>query len=209
MAMIIIGSIELKFTKGTGTFGCPTCEQERTYRHRTRRQFLTIYFIPLIPLQSLGEFIECTTCRGTFPVELSGMTVEQLRAHKRQQASERIRRVLVVLIAADDVVTDEELEAVRDFAAKHEQPEITREQILCEAASVRKAQLDPVAYIRGVALLLSQEDKELLVYHAFLAATAAGGLSEIRQDLLTQLPDAVGVPEMRFRELVLLAVEHR
>jgi hypothetical protein len=132
-----------------------------------------------------------------------------LRAHKRQQASERIRRVLVVLIAADDVVTDEELEAVRDFAAKHEQPEITREQILCEAASVRKAQLDPVAYIRGVALLLSQEDKELLVYHAFLAATAAGGLSEIRQDLLTQLPDAVGVPEMRFRELVLLAVEHR
>ena len=78
--MIIIGSIELKFTKGTGTFACPTCEQERTYRHRTRREFLTLYFIPLIPLQSLGEFLECTTCRGSFPVELSEMTVEQLRA---------------------------------------------------------------------------------------------------------------------------------
>ena len=67
--MIIIGSMELKFTKSTGTFCCPQCEQERTYRLRTRREFLTVYFIPLIPLQSLGEFLECTTCRGTFDVE--------------------------------------------------------------------------------------------------------------------------------------------
>lgn len=207
--MIIIGSIELKFTKGTGTFACPTCEQERTYRHRTRREFLTLYFIPLIPLQSLGEFLECTTCRGSFPVELSEMTVEQLRLRKRQQAAELIRRVLVVIVASDNEVSDEELEAVREFAVQHEQPEVTRDQILREAAAVRRAQFDPLAYTRGVAVQLSPEDKELLVYHAFLAATAAGGLSETRQDLLAQLPDAVGIPEMRFREIVLRAVEHR
>ncbi len=105
------------------------------------------------------------------------MTVEQLRLRKRQQAAELIRRVLVVIVASDDEVSDEELDAVREFAVQHEQPEVTRDQILREAAAVRRAQFDPLAYTRGVAVQLSPEDKELLVYHAFLAATAAGGLS--------------------------------
>ena len=117
--------------------------------------------------------------------------------------------MLVVIVASDNEVSDEELEAVREFAVQHEQPEVTRDQILREAAAVRRAQFDPLAYTRGVAVQLSPEDKELLVYHAFLAATAAGGLSETAQDLLAQLPDAIGIPEMRFREIVLRAVEHR
>ncbi|MHB0957318.1 MAG: TerB family tellurite resistance protein [Pirellulaceae bacterium] len=207
--MIIVGSIELKFTKGIGIFACPTCEQERTYRHRTRREFLTLYFIPLIPLQARGEFIECMTCRGTFPVELAEMTVERLQQQKRQHVCELIRRVLVTIVALDNEVTDEELEAVREFAADHGQPAITREQILQEAVTVRAAQFDPLAYIRAIAPQLGADDKETLLYYAFLAATAAGELSETRQDFLAQLPEAVGVPEMRFREIVLRAVGHR
>lgn len=207
--MIIIGSIELKFTKRTGTFCCPNCEQERTYRLRSRRQFLTVYFIPLIPLQSLGEFIECMTCRGAFDAGMSELTVDQLRAQKRRAACELIRRALVVVVAADEVVTDEELAVVRDLGRANGQPDITPDQILHEAASVRHSQMDPLSYLRHVALQLSEEDKELLVYHAFLAATAAGGISPQRQTLLAQMPSAIGVPEMRFREIVLRAVNHR
>ena len=107
------------------------------------------------------------------------------------------------------MVTDEELDAVCDFARRHEQPESTREQLLHEAASIRQAQFDAVDYLRHAAPQLSEADKETLVYHAFLAATAAGGLSPQRQALLAQLPAAVGVPEMRFREIVLRAVHHR
>ena len=57
------------------------------------------------------------------------------------------------------------------------------EQVLHEAASVRQAQMNPLGYLRHAALQLSEEDKELLVYHAFLAATASGELSPQRQSL--------------------------
>lgn len=207
--MIIIGSMELKFTKRVGTFCCPQCEQERTFRLRTRREFLTVYFIPLIPLQHLGEFVECMTCRGAFDASAAEFTLEQLQAQKRRAAAERIRRALVILVAADEVVTDEELAVVREFTRRNGQEDVSRDQLLHEAASVRHAQMDPVVYLRHVAQQLGEEDKELLVYHAFLAATASGELSPQRQTLLAQMPDAIGIPEMRFREIVLRAVNHR
>lgn len=207
--MIIIGTLELKFTKSTGTFCCPHCEQERSYRLRTRRQFLTVYFIPLIPLQVLGEFVECLTCRGQFPADTARLTVEQFRARKRKAADELIRRALLVLVAADDVITDEELAVVRDFGRGNGQAEVTQEQVLREVASVQQSQLQPLAYVGHVAAQLNDEDKERLVYHAFLAATASGALSPLRQSILAQLPEAIGVPEMRFREIVLRAVNHR
>ncbi len=207
--MIIIGTIELNFTRRTGTFCCPHCEQERTYRLRTRRQFLTVYFIPLIPLQAMGEFIQCTTCHGTFHVDLSELTVSQYRDQKRRAANELIRRALVVVVAADEVVTDAELAVLRDFSRAHGQEDFDVEQVRSEAAAVRHAQMDPEHYLRYLAQQLSEEDKEQLVYFAFLAATASGDMSAPRRTLLARMPEVVGVPEMRFREIVLRAVHHR
>ena len=51
----MIGTIELKFTKGTGTFCCPHCEQERTYRHRTRRLFLDRLLHSAHPAAAVGR----------------------------------------------------------------------------------------------------------------------------------------------------------
>ncbi len=205
--MIIIGSTQLTFTKSSGSFHCPNCDQLREYRHRTKREFLTIYFIPLIPLQSVGEFVECSTCRGTFEPDVARMTAEQIRASHRYAALEMIRCALVIIVAADDDVSDEELAAVRDFARQHELPDVTIAQILREAAAVQQSNMDLLQYISHVAQQLSEEDKELLVHHAFLAATAAGELSEPRGELLKDLPEAIGIHETRFREIVAAAIE--
>ena len=36
------------------------------YKHIKVTKFFTLYFIPLIPLGSAGEYVECQTCKGTF-----------------------------------------------------------------------------------------------------------------------------------------------
>jgi hypothetical protein len=207
--MLIIGTMELHFTKATGTFACPHCEQERTYRRRSRRNFLTLYFVPLIPLESRGQFVECSTCRNAFSLEALEITVEQVQAQKRLRADEMIRRVLVVIVAADDDVSDSELDVVCRFAAQAGLPATTREHILHEATALRAADMDPIPYLRGAAVHLNAEDKERLVYHAFLASTAGGQLSAARQELLSQIPDAIGIPELRFREIIVRAAEER
>jgi tellurite resistance protein len=205
--MIIIGTIELSFTLRDGTFFCPNCRQQRPYKQKKKRQFLTVYFIPLIPLQAVGEFIQCQQCRQQFEPAAASLTEEDYQAARRRAALESIRRVLVLFLATEDTVTDREMLAVEDFLEQSRLQEVTLEQMHAETAWVRHAGMDSLEFIRQVAAILTPEDKELLVRHAFLVATADGQLSPPRQTLLRNLPDVLGIPESRFRELIVLAVE--
>src|ERR1051326_387841 len=62
--VLIIWGIRVFFrTTGQGLFHCPRCGGDRQYRHRSGRRFLTLFFIPVIPLTKAGEHAQCTTCR--------------------------------------------------------------------------------------------------------------------------------------------------
>jgi hypothetical protein len=63
---IIWGTKGITTSKGSGRFGCPACGGERGYIHKQVRRFFTLYFIPLIPLQIVGTYVECQGCGGTF-----------------------------------------------------------------------------------------------------------------------------------------------
>ena len=64
--MIIFGWRGVTFNKEQGQFHCPSCGPNIDFRHKTVRNFFTLYFIPVIPLNSLGEYVECQQCQGTF-----------------------------------------------------------------------------------------------------------------------------------------------
>ena len=63
---LIWGTKGITTTKGTGRFVCPVCAGDRSYIHKQVRRFFTLYFIPLIPLNIVGTYVECQTCRGAF-----------------------------------------------------------------------------------------------------------------------------------------------
>lgn len=64
---------------GTGQFACPNCGGDREYEHRTARRFFTLFFLPVIPLDKVGEVVRCRTCRQRFdPVVLRRPTNAQL-----------------------------------------------------------------------------------------------------------------------------------
>lgn len=70
LGLIIFGRRTVTGSKGTGTFDCPQCGPAKPYNHRRQRRFFTLYFIPLIPLQTVGEYVECGGCKGTFKPEV-------------------------------------------------------------------------------------------------------------------------------------------
>ena len=70
--MIIFGWRGITCTKQTAQFYCPACRAETTYQHRVIRNFFTLYFIPIIPLSVLGEYIECRECKTAFHPDLLG-----------------------------------------------------------------------------------------------------------------------------------------
>jgi hypothetical protein len=64
--MIIWGWRSLTSTMSTGPFACPECQAEANYAKKRARRFFTLYFIPVIPLNTLGEWIECARCKSSY-----------------------------------------------------------------------------------------------------------------------------------------------
>src|SRR5258708_17465744 len=80
--VLIIWGIRVFFrTTGQGVFHCPRCGGDRRYRRRGGRRFLTLFFIPVIPLTRAGEHVQCTTCRARYHVgALPAPTAAQMQA---------------------------------------------------------------------------------------------------------------------------------
>src|SRR6266568_3882010 len=79
--MLLIFGLRVYFrTIGQGMFHCQRCGGDRRYRERTGRRWFHLFFIPLIPLVSVGEHVRCGTCRTTYHVDVLAMpTAEQMQ----------------------------------------------------------------------------------------------------------------------------------
>ncbi len=65
--MIIIFGSKVRYkTLSTGQFYCPQCKARRDYELRQARNWFSVYFIPVIPLNQIGELVTCLTCGTNF-----------------------------------------------------------------------------------------------------------------------------------------------
>jgi hypothetical protein len=72
-------------TFARGEFFCPRCGGDRSYRMRRARRYFTLFFIPLIPLQNRGTYVQCDVCRTNYTeAVLTRPTSGQLSAQLRQ-----------------------------------------------------------------------------------------------------------------------------
>ena len=49
-------------TIDTGMFRCPNEGGDRAYRHVRARRWFTLFFLPVIPLGTQGEWVRCQGC---------------------------------------------------------------------------------------------------------------------------------------------------
>jgi len=66
LALIIWGSTSRDKVLGQGMFGCPNCRQTTPFTHKKVQRYFTLYFIPLFPIGTIAEFVECGQCGGNF-----------------------------------------------------------------------------------------------------------------------------------------------
>lgn len=71
-----------------GDFHCPHCSSRQPYRHEKLRRWFTLYFIPVIPLDRLGEHVTCGTCRKSWQMSVLANDPDKLKA----QLLDRIAR---------------------------------------------------------------------------------------------------------------------
>lgn len=68
--LILFGLRVFYRTVGQGTFHCQRCGGDREYRHRVGRRWFTLFFIPIIPLNTVGEHVQCAVCGTPYRMEV-------------------------------------------------------------------------------------------------------------------------------------------
>jgi hypothetical protein len=81
-ALLLIWGLRVFYrTTGQGVFHCRRCGGDRNYRLRSGRRFFTLFFIPIIPLNKVGEHVQCMTCKTRYVTDaLAAPTAEQMQA---------------------------------------------------------------------------------------------------------------------------------
>jgi hypothetical protein len=98
--MVIIWGLRVIYrTLGRGVFFCRRCGGDREYRQRSGRRFVTVFFIPLVPLMQTGVHVQCLTCKTRYVTEVLKLptTVQMQLA-----LSAGMRAMVAVMLRAGD-----------------------------------------------------------------------------------------------------------
>ena len=124
---------------GQGTFHCQRCGGDREYRHRSGRRWFTLFFIPVIPLNHVGDHVQCTVCgtryrmdvlslpttaqmQEALPAGMRAAAIAMLRAGGGSSASARRRAIDAIKGAGVAGYDDAALDADLSAAAMPAQP---------------------------------------------------------------------------------------
>jgi tellurite resistance protein len=191
--LIIFGTRGVRMSDGGGTFHCPSCGPRASYTRRTVRRFFTLYFIPIIPLDEIGGYIECDGCGSTY----DGAVLDYKPQPDRRFEAEfeiAVRRTMVMMCLADGTVDDQEIETIRQVFGRIAKREISEEEVSDEIVKAMQEGGTVHQYLGKVVSRLNDAGKELVVKAAFFVAAADGDFAESEQVLLGEIGRAL---EMR------------
>lgn len=200
--LIIFGTRGVTYTIAQGRFRCPSCASERSFDHKRVRRFFTLYFIPLIPLDTLGEYVECEHCRDTFDPRVLTIDPEKNENELVAEVAPAVKRVMVMVMLADGHVDDEELETIRQVYEKVAKRPIDRAEIDAEIRLVKHDRRGIRQYLASIVGKLNDPGKELVVKSAFFVAAADGKFTDEESAFLAELAGALEMSPSHFEGVV-------
>lgn len=196
--MIIWGSRSLASTVEQQPFHCPQCSLVRDGKLKQLRNFFTLYFIPIIPLNVAGRYVECSSCGGTFAEEVLSYDAEQ----EQKEANLEMLRVMVMAALADGHVDDLEDAEIRKQYMELAGLPVTNSELQQEIQMASTSGANLNTFVGGIAPQLNAHGKALVVKLAFFTMSASGELQPGHQEQLAQLGNTLGIPEEQYKELI-------
>jgi hypothetical protein len=152
------------------------------------RRYFTLYFIPLIPLWSGGEYVECTACAGTFGPEALHYNPEQ----ERQNIFADVKRVMVLAAIAEGRPTAARLDAVRQQFQRAGGPHLSDHEIAAEAQAAFSVGLNLNTFAMQKAFEWSPDFKAAVFSACVAIILADGGRLPVREQICAEFGRALG-----------------
>jgi uncharacterized tellurite resistance protein B-like protein len=189
--MIIFGTRGVTSTDREGTFHCPECRARQSYAHRKVRKFFTLYFIPIIPLESLGEYVECLRCNGTYQMRVLEHDPEQRNRRIEAEYLRAMRRAMLQMMLADGQIAEDEVQVVCSVYEKVSGKGLTPAEVRSEASAMAGSSVDAAQSLRAFAGMLNDAGKEQVIRALFFVALADGSFGAEEQSFHTKVGRAL------------------
>ncbi|MCP4889774.1 MAG: zinc-ribbon domain-containing protein [Planctomycetaceae bacterium] len=199
--MILIGTMNLTTTRDRGDFHCPTCAATKSYRLRARRPWLTIYFIPTVPVGAAELFVHCDQCRSTWDLTVLEMDQQSHEMAQESQFREEALRSSVLIVIADGAITDAEIKSLETIGSHLLERPVDREELgqLCSIA--QQNQIEAGNYVLTVSRRWSQSQRSTALQAMFLAATA-DEMGETQTKLLARMRDTLEFTDLEYEQAI-------
>ena len=209
--MILIGTMDWASTRLKGVFDCPNCSSAQNFRLRASRPFLTLYFIPFIPIGGVREYVQCMSCKNAFePLILSNHMLPDSAAGASggregmplPSFEQDLLNVLALIMVEDGHVTEEEIRLARRLYENIAEENLLRDHLGRACSDVRLQRLNTLSYLATCTQRRSHEEKLLLVQAMFGVAGADGELTPRRMHSLLQAKNVMNLDESEFQRAI-------
>ena len=191
--MIIFGTRGITTTPEKGNFHCPSCSATQNYALKRVRRFFTLYFIPVIPLDKLGEYVECLSCKDTYKSNVLEYDPQRNAQETEAEYHRAIKEVMIHMLLADGVVDDAEVKTAADIYQKIAGKPVGEEALRGEIARVQSSGEPMSERLSRLQGSLNDEGKELVLKAALYVAMADGEFQPEEQALLADAGASLGM----------------
>lgn len=199
--MLVIGTMNWPSTRGQGQFYCPNCNRRQDYRLKVSRPFLTLYFVPVIPLGGLQEYVQCAGCKTAFEPDVIHAP-PPVEAAESLDFNQDLLMVMALVLLEDGLLTEPEIDTAQHLYQSMTQSELTTEKLTKTCGQVRQRRLKIDAFLAACAGRRSLEEKLLLVQAMFGVAAAEGEISPGRLTALSQSQSILAIDSTEFQRAV-------
>jgi uncharacterized membrane protein YebE (DUF533 family) len=140
-------------------------------------------------LDSLGDYVECQTCKGTFVSRVLDYK-PSLAEDKNQFQSEyekAMRHCMIMMMLADGEIDSNEMDMVLKIINKFGHNDITMQE-LEDLVEVVEHQNEPIAkYLTRITPSLNEHGKEIIIKCAIAVASSDGHVDQSEIDLIEEM----------------------
>jgi hypothetical protein len=188
--MLIIWGLRVVYlTLGRGVFFCRRCGGDRDYRHRAGRRFITVFFIPLIPLARAGEHVQCLSCKTRYVTEVLNLPTA---AQMQRQLPAGMRALAALMLSAGAPAGEQSrrraLDAIKDAGER----DYTDERLAEDLAKPADA---AIWDIEALGRQLQVDAREWYLAEAIRIALADGPLTTAERAATGRIASALGMTQ--------------
>ncbi|MCA9140220.1 MAG: zinc-ribbon domain-containing protein [Planctomycetales bacterium] len=200
--MILIGTMNLTRTRQTGQFYCPSCACHQEYRLRSRRPFLTLYFIPVVPIGAAELFVHCTACREKWDPTVLEMDQRTHEAIQNDQFRDEALRSAILVVLEDGSICESEITVLQRIAFRLFDRQLNRDELgeLCSIAQQNK--IVARNYVLTVSRRWNEKQKAEALGAMFLAATAEGKMEAPQMKVMTEMQAILNLTEQEYQQAI-------